>query len=63
MNKQDNVQFSIRLPRELHKALRFIAVGMDCSLNQAINEILNQAVTHCAEFALEDWGFSLHTNS
>ena len=54
---KNTVQFSIRVSRELQEALHFIAVGMECSLNQAINQILTQAVLYCAEYPLEDWQF------
>ena len=40
----DNVQFSIRIPRELQRILRFIAADRNCSLNKTILLILQEAV-------------------
>lgn len=43
MSKQATAQFSIRLPIELYRELRFIAADRDKSLNQVIIEALREA--------------------
>ena len=43
MSKQATAQFSIRLPIELYRELRFIAADQDKSLNQIITEVLQEA--------------------
>ena len=42
MSKQATAQFSIRLPIELYRKLRFIAADQDKSLNQIIIEALRE---------------------
>ena len=42
MSKQATAQFSIRLPIELYRELRFIAADQDKSLNQIIIEALRE---------------------
>lgn len=42
MSKQAIAQFSIRLPIELYRELRFIAADQDKSLNQIIIEALQE---------------------
>ena len=50
MAKQ-TAQFSIRLPMELYRKLRFIAADRDKSLNQVITESL-QAATEAAHISV-----------
>ena len=42
MSKKATAQFSIRLPVELYRELRFIAADKDKSLNQVITEALQE---------------------
>ena len=51
MSKQTTAQFSIRLPIELYRELRFIAADRDKSLNQVIIEAL-QAATEQARISV-----------
>ena len=44
MSKQATAQFSIRLPIELYRELRFVAADRDLSLNQVITEALQEAM-------------------
>ena len=37
------IQFSVRLPRELHRAVRFIAADRNVSINQIVIEALQEA--------------------
>ncbi len=46
MNKQATAQFSIRLPIELYRELRFIAADQDKSLNQIIIEALREVTAN-----------------
>ena len=44
MTSNGVTQFSIRLPNELYRSLRFIAADRDLSLNQLIATILQEAL-------------------
>ncbi|MBQ3646550.1 MAG: toxin-antitoxin system HicB family antitoxin [Synergistaceae bacterium] len=43
MSKQVMTTFSIRIPAEFYRKLRFISADQDKSLNQLITEILQEA--------------------
>ena len=41
--EETQVQFTLRLPYELHRLLRFLAADQDISLNEAITRYLRAA--------------------